>query len=141
MIKKKTPDNDNQFVKQVQYDVGRTLNVIEEALSVSLNTDVPLTPEALCELMEMFITLLYLRKVTLDYWIECAPTALRGFALAQRIQAEANLLVMEGLPAKAYDTIRSAMDLSVKEIKAVRTKLLARVEVLTKMPDPTKPLH
>jgi peptide subunit release factor 1 (eRF1) len=91
--------------------------------------------------MEMFLTTLHLRKVNLPYWMEVVPYTFRGILLAQRIQAEANLLEVEGLDDKARHTVAASIDISLQEIKGLRGDLMAKLNTLRQMALPGTTIH
>lgn len=130
------PGDETEQEKTVRSIVTMT-RVLEQALDPNFGV----TPGQLCDLCEMYLALMHLKKVTNEFWMEHMHRATGMMALAKNIEAEARLVRVEGLPAEAKATISGAIELSMKEINELRGKLLDDVELLKQVPLPGTPIH
>jgi hypothetical protein len=111
--------------------------VLEQALDPNFGV----TPGQLCDLCEMYLALMHLKRVTNEFWMEHMQRATVMMALAKGIESEARLLNVAGIPPEAKATLKGAVELSMKEINELRGKLLDDVELLKQLPLPGTPVH
>jgi hypothetical protein len=136
-----TPSPPSTEPNELEYDLEKTLAAIERILGASLPVETSVTPAQLADIAEMFLTLMHLRKVNIDYWMKVSPAALRMFTLSQRIQAEHNLRAVEGMSEKAISVIDGALQLSFREINGLRRQLVEHLNLLRQMSPPGAKVH
>lgn len=118
-----------------------TIVTLRTVLTQVLDPATVVTPDQLHDVMEMFLSLMFMQKVTPDFWVDHASMCTRGIALANQIGQEFTTMKCEGLSEKAVETIKAAAQLSTKEIRELRVKLLAAVELMKKCPLPGTKIH
>lgn len=113
-----------------QYDDAMSIRMIEQVLTGALDPDHTITPDQLCDMMEMMITDLHLRKVTGAFWCEVQTMCVNGVKLATSISSESGLKSLPGLPPETLKILDGSIELSLKEIRQLRGKLMAKLELL-----------
>lgn len=114
---------------------------MQNVLTQVLDLSVTITPTQLHDVMEMFLSLMFMRKVLPDFWCDHASIATRGIFLAAQIAAEFRLAKMDGLSENNIKLLTDAVLLSNKEIKDIRVKLLEAVTTMRKGPLPGDTIH
>lgn len=115
--------------------------MLERVLTQALDPAIGLTPDQISDLMEMFVTDMHLRGVMGDFWMECVPMVLHVVRLCERVKAEARMSRTPDLPEGVVKTIESAIELSVQEIRSLRTDLMAKLVLLKQCPSPGAKIH
>lgn len=118
-----------------------TIIVLEKVLTSVLAPGNTVTPDQLKNLMEMFVSLMFMRNVKPEFWSENLSLGVRGVALAQSIQSEFAFLGTEGLPEEARKAMQVAIDLSLKEINEVRGKMVSLLGLIRQCPMPGASIH
>ncbi len=139
MAKRVTPEPANDNLKQTLQSNAENIKaiaIIENILSNSLDVGVSVSPEEMIDLMEMYITLMYLKRVTTEYWIDHISLPVQGIALAKGIVAEGALLTLPTLPETVRETVKGAMQLSGREISNVRKRMIDKIGELKQIPVP-----
>lgn len=96
----------------------------------------PLTPDQCGDLCEMLVTLLHFKKVEPEYYVRVSDLAFRLERLCARLTAEVVLINRAPLTDEAKATMKSAVDLSLKEVNDLRAQALVEVKLLAEIPLP-----
>lgn len=119
----------------------RSIQTMTQIMEQALDPNFGITPGQLCDIAEMFVATMHLKKVTPQFFMDHLRSASDMMQLAKRIEAEAKLLNLDVSKA-VKDTLKGAIDLSMKEINALRERLLKDVELMKQIPLPgTKTIH
>jgi hypothetical protein len=119
----------------------RSIITMTNILRQCLDPEFGVTPGQLCDLSEMYLAVMHMKKVTDRYFTENLQRATNMMQLAKQIEAEAHLRKVEGLTEIAAKTLDSSIELSMKEINALRAKMLEGVELMNKIPLPGTTIH
>lgn len=92
-------------------------------------------------LFEMFITLMFLRKVEPQYWFANVEACTKGIALAATVRTEALMCQADGMTDQAKETSTGAVKLSLIELKTIRVKMYAQLGLLRQMAPPGTKLN
>jgi hypothetical protein len=135
------PTDDPQTPEQERADVIATIRQLDGVLAKALPTSFACTPSHLIDLGEMFLALMFFKRVRPSYYAQHTADAFRLIELCARVSAELDLLQTEDLSETATKTLKGAMDLSVQEIKVVRENLVKELELLQQIPLPGTTIH
>lgn len=121
--------------------VRNTILHLQRIMDFVFDLDSTVTPEQLRDGAEMYLAMMHLKKVTPQYFLNHMGNAIALIRQAYRIEAEATLLALEGLDAKGTETLKGAVELSTKEINALRPKMLKDLQALAEIPLPGVATH
>ena len=107
--------------------------MLEQVLSNALNPDVKVSSSQLQDLMEMFASLMFLRKVNPFYWFEIITLCTRGIVLAATVRTEALMCQAEGTTDEHKKIAEAAIKLSLQEIREVRLALVKQLDLMKQM--------
>lgn len=110
--------------------------MLDQVLYRALDPNIGVTPSQFNDLMEMFLTLMLLRRVCPEFWVEHCGLVMKALALSHGVMAEARLLQIEGISEETKKTLAGALELSGQELCEIRSKLLAPLALLREMPMP-----
>lgn len=102
---------------------------------------VGLTPDQIANLMEMFITDMHLRVVEGGFWMDVLPMCVKGIQLCERIKTEGRLSRTPNLPEGVVKTMAGAIEVSIQEIRSLRTELMGKLALLKQCPSPGAKIH
>ena len=119
----------------------RSIATIEDIMMQALSPTMGLTPGQLGDLAEMFVTLMYLKKVHPEYWTFHSELPMEIQRLCAHVSAEYSLSKVEGLPEATKATLASAIELSTKEIAVKRAALAKEFMLLRQIPMPGTTIH
>lgn len=113
-----------------------TILALQKVLLNSMPPEQPLTPDQCGDLCEMLVTLLHFKKVEPEYYVRVSDLAFRLERLCARLTAEVVLINRAPLTDEAKATMKSAVDLSLKEVNDLRAQALVEVKLLAEIPLP-----
>ena len=114
---------------------------MERILEQALDPNFGVTPEQLGDLCQMFLGDMFLRKVHPEFWMVHAEIVFELIGLCSGIEAENRLLKTEGVPDKVKETMKAAMELSLREINGLRKNLIKSLDLLKQCPMPGTIVH
>lgn len=124
-----------------KYDETASILMIEKVLVNALDPGQTITPDTLCDLMEMFITDLHLRKVTGEVWCEVEALCVDMIKLAASVSSESGLRSLPDLTAETTKILDGSIELSLQSIRELRVKLYSRLNLLMQCPMPGVTIH
>ena len=119
----------------------QSIVVMERILTQALDPNFGVTPEQLGDLCQMFLGDMFLRKVHPEFWMVHAEIVFELIGLCSGIEAENRLLKTEGVPDKVKETMKAAMELSLREINGLRKNLIKSLDLLKQCPMPGTIVH
>lgn len=132
LYQRATSDN----ITETDVRAASSIVTMTQILQQALDPEFGVTPAQLGDCAEMFLSLLQLKRVTHEYYFEKLPDAAKLLSLTKQIEAEASLMHAEGVPQKVRETMEGAIEISMKEIGALRSKILREVNLLREIPLP-----
>lgn len=124
-----------------KYDETASIRMIEKVLAHALDPGQTITPDQLCDLMEMFITDLHLRKVTGEVWCDAEALCVDMIKLAASVSSESGLRSLPDLTAETTKILDDSIELSLQSIRELRVKLYSKLNLLGQCPMPGVTVH
>lgn len=114
---------------------------MENFLDQALHPNFGLSPDQMTDICEMLITLMFLKKVTIEWWMAHLREVMTLVSKAQQIAAEARVFraMSDDDPRRAG--AEAAIELSLMEISKLRTSLLKTLQLLKEVPGPGVTKH
>lgn len=114
---------------------AHSVDAVSRTLQYICGLENTVRPENLADAAGMFLTMMYAKNVTPDWWLTHFDDAMRLVELSKWVTCVAKLREEPGIPEAVRTAMASEIDKTVDEINKLRLSVASSLKKLNEVPD------